>query len=82
MSEKNLTIKKEDTFTDAHPPMTPELNDELYYNCSECSSLIEIISINEDNNTIEFNCLNKEKNHPKRLSISLRSTVWLSVCFS
>ena len=32
-----------------------------YYNCSECSSLIEILSINENDNTIEFNCLNKNK---------------------
>ena len=30
-----------------------------FYNCSECSSLIEILSINEENNTIEFKCLNK-----------------------
>ena len=29
----------------------------LYYNCSECSSLIEIISIDEEN--IEFKCNNK-----------------------
>ena len=32
--------------------------EDIGYNCSECSSLIEIISINEDNNTIEFNCIN------------------------
>ena len=36
-----------------------ELNtNNLGYNCSECSSLIEILSINENNNTIEFNCIN------------------------
>jgi len=37
-----------------------------YYNCTECSSLIEILSINDKNNTIEFKCLNKEKNHGKK----------------
>ena len=54
------------------PPATPEpeieIND-LYYNCSECPSLIEILSINEDNNIIEFKCLNKDKehNHEKKI---------------
>ena len=54
------------------PPATPEpqidIND-LYYNCSECPSLIEILSINEENNIIEFKCLNKDKenNHEKKI---------------
>ena len=52
--------------TDAPPPTTPlagiELSNKLY-NCTECSSLIEIISINEDNNIIEFKCLDKNKSH-------------------
>ena len=38
-------------------------SNEFYYNCTKCSSQIEILSIYEDNNTIEFKCLNKE--HPK-----------------
>ncbi len=37
----------------------------IYYNCTECSSLIDIISINEDNNIIEYKCLNKENSHGK-----------------
>ena len=41
--------------------------DEIYYNCTECSSLIEILSINEDNNIIEFKCLNKDNNHQKKV---------------
>ena len=36
------------------------------YNCSECSSLIEILSINEDN--LEFNCVNNN-NHNKKIKI-------------
>ena len=42
-----------------------EIND-FYYNCSECSSLIEILSINIDNNIIEFKCLSKDNKHKKK----------------
>ena len=40
-------------------PLTPisEL-DEMFYNCTQCNSLIEIISLNEETNTIKFRCLN------------------------
>ena len=31
----------------------------INYNCPECSSIIEILSINETSNIIEFKCLNK-----------------------
>ena len=34
--------------------------EEIGFNCPLCSSLIEILSINENNNIIEFKCLNKE----------------------
>ena len=40
---------------------TPQIG----YNCSECSSIIEILSINENNNTIEFNCINNNHNYKK-----------------
>ena len=33
--------------------------DNILYNCTECSSIIEIISLNEEENIIEFKCLNK-----------------------
>ena len=45
---------------------TIKLN-EIYYNCTECSSPIEILYINEKSNTIEFKCINN--NHIKKLSI-------------
>ena len=32
--------------------------EEIGFNCPLCSSLIEILSINENNNIIEFKCLN------------------------
>ena len=35
-------------------------NKDILYNCTECSSLIEVLSINEDRNIIEFKCLNKD----------------------
>ena len=57
-------IKNEDN---SPPAITPKLNEEIYLNCSECSSLIEIISIDEENNFIEFNCLSKENNHNKNI---------------
>ena len=37
------------------------------YNCTECFSLIEILSINEDNNIIEFKCLNKDNPHENKI---------------
>ena len=40
-------------------PNQIQLNDNIFYNCTECSSSIEIISIN--NNIIEFKCMNNHK---------------------
>ena len=50
------------------PPVIPKprIFSDIYYNCTECSSLIEILSINEDSNIIEFECLNKDNNHGKK----------------
>ena len=42
----------------------------MLYNCTECSSLIEILSIDENKNSIEFNCLNKNNDtHKKKMQI-------------
>ena len=41
------------------PPIQKEVND-INYNCSDCSSLIEILEINEKDNTIKFKCLNED----------------------
>ena len=35
--------------------------------CPECSSLIEILSINEDNNIIEYRCLKEDKIYIKSI---------------
>ena len=58
----DLNNKIENNHNDLSPE-TPEPlveNNGKFYNCTECSSLIEILSINEDSNIIEFRCLNKD----------------------
>ena len=75
MSKKISLPNNENILKDAPPTMTPELNRELYYSCSECSSLIEIISINEEKNTIEFNCLNQENKHQKNINIPIKEYI-------
>ena len=40
---------------------------ELYYNCSECQSYIEILSINEKESIIEFKCI--KNNHKIKMPI-------------
>ena len=40
---------------------------EINYNCSECYSEIEILSINENECSIEFQCINN--NHKKKMLI-------------
>ena len=40
---------------------------EINYNCSECSSPIEILSIDAKNGNIEFNCV--KNNHKRRMPI-------------
>ena len=69
MSKMNMNQELYYNSNDA-PPANPHPkigNSDIYYNCTECPSLIEIISINEETNIIEFKCLNKEKNHEKKI---------------
>ena len=42
---------------------------DISYNCTECSSLIEIISLKQANNLVKFRCLNKNNSHEKTLLI-------------
>ena len=65
---KNIEINSNDA-----PPVTPRPlneNNDILYCCSECSSLIEILSINDEENIIEFKCLNKNGHDIKRIPIS------------
>ena len=62
--------KKEFSLNDAPPPAPEEIEEIInnqYYNCSECSSIIEILSLNENNNIIEFKCINKNHNNSKKI---------------
>ena len=47
--------------TTSTPGFENKVLKEIYYNCTECNSLIEILSINEKENTIEFICSNQHK---------------------
>ena len=69
MSLKTLNQKEIDNFINISPPPVQEvqINENIGYNCTECSSIIEIISINGDN--LEFKCINNE-NHNKKLKIN------------
>ena len=44
-----------------------ELNNNIYYNCNDCSSLIEILEINQVDNKIKFECINTD--HEKDILI-------------
>ena len=72
MSGTNFNFKTENIVLDGLFPMTPELNNEIYYNCSKCASLIEILSLDEEKSIIEFKCLNKEKVHNEKIKMPLK----------
>ena len=55
-------IKKE-TNSEEAPPCTPGIIKELFTICPECSSAIEISSINDINNIIEYRCLKDNKKY-------------------
>ena len=70
MSETIDSSQQEKTTGDSLIPIEEcEEKDIIFYNCDECSSLIEISSINENDNMIVFKCLNKEKRHEKKIKI-------------
>ena len=47
--------------TTSTPGFENKVLKEIYYNCTECNALIEILSIDEKENTIEFICSNQHK---------------------
>ena len=69
MSKQDINEKELDySMNPPPPPVLEEQNKEnIGYNCTECSSLIEILSINEDN--IEFKCIDDD-NHNSILKIN------------
>ena len=66
--QKDLNEKEADNSINSPPPPAQEqIKENIGYNCSECSSLIEILSIKEDN--LEFKCVSNE-NHCNTLKIN------------
>ena len=70
MSKQDINeIVVENSTNSPPPPIQQEkFKGNIGYNCSECSSLIEILSINEDN--LEFKCTNNN-NHNNKLNIRI-----------
>ena len=67
---KEIKINKKEYDSSGAPPPTPEFQEqetneinEYFIICHQCSSSIEILSINEDNNSIEFRCTKENKNY-------------------
>ena len=69
MTELNNNIENYSNYTSSSTPQNLTDSNDMLYNCTKCSSLTEILSINEDNNIIEFQCLNKECNDIKTMPI-------------
>ena len=63
--------KGENMFLNGETLLSDELKKyDFNYCCTDCTSLIEILKINENNNIIEFKCLNKNDSHQKSLKIN------------
>ena len=65
---KSQNEKRENDDFNMLTPEAPEIND-ISYNCTKCSSQIEILSISEENNTIEFKCKNKNTHGYQKMKI-------------
>ena len=72
MSIKGKNEKEVDNTLNMPPPPVQhqEEFDYIGYTCSECSSLIEILSINEDKNEISFKCVNNIKHANQKMNIN------------
>jgi hypothetical protein len=73
MSEENKNIKKENNLSDEPAPTinidgeTVELSNYYYTLCPHCCSSIEILSINENNSSIEYKCLKENKKYTQSI---------------
>ena len=69
MSKKDIIEIEDENCLNLLPSYDEEetIKENIGYNCSECSSLIEIISINEE--TFEFKCVDNH-NHKNKLKIN------------
>ena len=68
MSKINMNKIVDYISNDSVQTPQPEIEiSNIYYNCTDCSSFIEILSINEEKNIIEFKCLNEKNIHEKKI---------------
>ena len=63
---KTETLSIENDSNDAPPPEQKKLENEILI-CPECSSPLEIISLNEESNLFEFQCIKNNHNNNKML---------------
>ena len=63
MSDFNQNINKDSNLKEAPIPVN-----KCCFSCPECQSSIRLLSINEENNVIEFECLNK-RSHGKKVMV-------------
>jgi len=60
----NLKMSKENDYVMETTDSSDQLQlNEIYYNCTKCSSPIEILSINENECSIEFKCNNNDSHN-------------------
>jgi len=70
MTDLNNKIKNNSNVDLPETPGPLVENKDILYNCTECSSLIEVLLISEDKNIIKFKCLNKDCNAEKTMSMN------------
>ena len=62
-----MSSEKNDYMAETNEPSQQLKLKEIYYNCSECKSPIEILTLNENESIIEFKCINN--NHKIKMPI-------------
>ena len=61
--------KKNENYIEINESSNQIKLNEIYYNCTECSSPIEILSVDEKESILEFQCLNNNDKHKKKMLI-------------
>ena len=69
MSEKDSNGEEKIEQSEPLPNNNQEGQKNTLYNCAECSSLIEISSIDENDNMVKYKCLGDKEKHEKTIKI-------------
>jgi len=69
-SEAPISIPKEEGETE-------ELLNNSFTICPDCGSSIEILSINENNSSIEYKCLNGKNKHVDKTNFTIAISIYL-----